>query len=163
MFKIHPGKARNGHLPIILKLQNHTIHQPNPALSCNFVRSKCHLKSAHESARNWDSCEIARIPGKVVPVLFFSYPSPNGWIQSKLSKPEKASVFQPWQRIVPSGWQHNVIPKIPMRSWIKATWHQAGPIPEAQEHSVFAPKLDWTLFGALHPSIAAIEATCEEK
>ena len=55
MFKIHPGKARNGHLPIILKLQNHTIHQPNPALSCNFVRSKCHLKSAHESARNWDS------------------------------------------------------------------------------------------------------------
>ena len=23
--------------------------------SCNFVRSKCHLKSAHESARNWDS------------------------------------------------------------------------------------------------------------
>jgi len=29
-------------------------------------------------------------------------------IQSKLSKPQKASVFQPWQRIVPSGWQHNV-------------------------------------------------------
>jgi hypothetical protein len=92
----------------------------------------------------------------VVPVLFFSFPSFNGWmlykkdastkktlrrefvlvagchffmrrrqikqkaletgIQSKLSKPQKASVFQPWQRIVPSGWQHNVIPKIPMRS-----------------------------------------------
>jgi hypothetical protein len=99
----------------------------------------------------------------VVPVLFFSYPSPNGWIQSKLSKPEKASVFQPWQRIVPSGWQHNVIPKIPMPSWIKATWHQAGPILEAQEHSVFAPKLDWTLFEPLYPSIAAIEATCEKK
>jgi len=36
-------------------------------------------------------------------------------IQSKLSKPQKASVFQPWQRIIPSGWQHGVIPKIPMK------------------------------------------------
>ena len=60
------------------------------SFSCNFVRSKCHLKSAHESARNWDSwnCPNSWKSGSGA-VLFFSKFQRLDAVQKKMLRPKK--------------------------------------------------------------------------